>query len=88
MLLECLTHRRRGHYEGDAERYRDRATHDEEWCRRDPIARLTAHRGFDEREAEELRTRAHEQVERAVELARASPWPDPATAAELVYARG
>src|SRR5947209_3320860 len=39
MLLECLTHRRRGHYEGDAEEYRDPVA-EEEWRRRDPLMRL------------------------------------------------
>ena len=39
-LLECLTFRRRGHYEGDQQKYRDDAA-EEEWARRDPIARLT-----------------------------------------------
>jgi pyruvate dehydrogenase E1 component alpha subunit len=88
MLLECLTHRRRGHYEGDAERYRDRAAEDEEWRRRDPVARLAERRRLDDPEVEELRTRAVEEVERAVEFARASPFPDPQLAAELVYAGG
>ncbi len=86
MLLECLTQRRRGHYEGDAERYRDAGAEEEEWRRRDPVARLAESRGFDEREVERLRARAAEQVERAVEFARASAIPGPDLAAGLVYA--
>ena len=39
MLLECLTHRRRGHYEGDQQSYRDPAA-EAEWERLDPIGRL------------------------------------------------
>src|SRR6202161_1771849 len=39
LLLECVTHRRRGHYEGDAERYRDPVA-EEQWRGYDPIARL------------------------------------------------
>src|ERR1700733_6041616 len=39
-LLECLTFRRRGHYEGDPEKYRDPEA-DREWARRDPVGRLT-----------------------------------------------
>ena len=46
-LLECLTHRLRGHYEGDPQRYRE-AIAQEEWQRRDPIRRLER-RGLDER---------------------------------------
>ncbi len=40
-LLECSTHRRRGHYEGDQQGYRD-ALADAEWAKLDPIARLEA----------------------------------------------
>ena len=38
-LLECLTHRRRGHYEGDQQAYRD-ALAEAEWAKLDPIARF------------------------------------------------
>ncbi|QXJ21161.1 2-oxoisovalerate dehydrogenase [Actinomadura graeca] len=38
-LLECVTYRTSGHYEGDPQRYRDRAEV-EEWRRRDPLDRL------------------------------------------------
>jgi pyruvate dehydrogenase E1 component alpha subunit len=85
-LLECLTQRRRGHYEGDPERYRDRAAEDEEWRRRDPLARLAEHERFDETDLDRIRTHAAEQVERAVEFARASPFPEPDLAAQLTYA--
>jgi TPP-dependent pyruvate/acetoin dehydrogenase alpha subunit len=89
MLLECLTHRRRGHYEGDAQAYRD-ALAEQEWERKDPIARLHA-RGiseawFDDAFARAAQAQAQDAVEAAVEFARASPFPDPALAAELVYA--
>ena len=80
MLLECLTHRLRGHYESDPDRYRE-AVAAEEWQELDPIVRLQrqlGHRGF-EREARAA-------VERAVEFARASPFPPPELTAQLVYA--
>ena len=38
-LLECLTHRLRGHYEGDPAQYRE-ALADAEWQEKDPIVRL------------------------------------------------
>ena len=41
-LLECLTYRLRGHYEGDADTYRE-APPDAEWQERDPILRLQRH---------------------------------------------
>ena len=88
MLLECLTHRRRGHYEGDAEAYRDPVA-EEEWRRRDPIARLTeralAEGWLDEAGTEELRSRAEGAVEAAVQFARDSPFPAPGLAQDLVY---
>ena len=39
MLLECLTHRLRGHYEGDPAKYRE-ALADEDWQEKDPVLRL------------------------------------------------
>jgi len=88
-LLECLTHRRRGHYEGDAQEYRD-ALAEEEWRRHDPIAQFeprAVERGWLTGEAiDNIRDEAAAAVEAAVAYGRASSWPDPQTAAELVYA--
>ena len=42
MLLECLTHRLRGHYEGDPQRYREAAA--EEWQELDPICACATRR--------------------------------------------
>jgi TPP-dependent pyruvate/acetoin dehydrogenase alpha subunit len=89
MLLECLTHRRRGHYEGDAEEYRE-ALVDDEWVRLDPIARLEQRalgEGWIDQDAlDSIRDAAHAEVDEAVAFARESPFPAPALAAELVYA--
>ena len=76
-LLECLTHRLRGHYEGDPARYRQ-ALAAEEWQRLDPIRRLG--------HAPELEADARAEVAEAVAEARAMPFPQAALAAELVYA--
>jgi pyruvate dehydrogenase E1 component alpha subunit len=88
-LLECLTFRRRGHYEGDPEKYRDPEA-DQEWARRDPIARFTeralAEAWIDEHVAGEIERAAAAEVEAAVVFARESPFPDPSIASELVYA--
>jgi acetoin:2,6-dichlorophenolindophenol oxidoreductase subunit alpha len=90
MLLECLTHRRRGHYEGDQQRYRDELA-DEQWKRHDPIARFAGDaldRGWlTRRDVDELELTARADVEAAVEAARASPFPEPELTGELVYAR-
>jgi pyruvate dehydrogenase E1 component alpha subunit len=88
-LLECLTFRRRGHYEGDPEQYRDPDA-DREWASRDPIQRLTDFliegEVIDERTAAAIEREAAEEIEHAVRFARDSPFPDPATATTLVYA--
>jgi pyruvate dehydrogenase E1 component alpha subunit len=83
-LLECLTYRRRGHYEGDQQKYRDAAA-EEEWRERDPIARLTE-RFVDDDTAAEIEREAAAEIEAAVRFGRDSPFPDPAIAADLVYA--
>ncbi len=88
-LLECLTVRLRGHYEGDPQVYRE-ALAAEEWQKLDPILRLQR-RGveegwLDDDAAAQLEQDARGEVEAAVELARASSYPQPALAAALVYA--
>jgi acetoin:2,6-dichlorophenolindophenol oxidoreductase subunit alpha len=89
MLLECLTHRLRGHYEGDPQRYRQ-ALAAEEWRELDPILRLQR-RGvgegwLEEEAAARLEQEARAEVEEAVRYARESPFPGPDTTGELVYA--
>src|SRR3954451_6039479 len=76
-LLECQTHRLRGHYEGDPERYRQ-ALADEEWRTLDPIVRLG--------DSAELEREAQAEVEGAVEAARRSPFPPAGLTTGLVYA--
>ncbi len=88
-LLECSTHRRRGHYEGDQQSYRD-ALADAEWAKLDPIARLEAlasERGWiDEEAARRIIGEADAEVEAAVRFGRDSPPLQPEQAAALVYA--
>jgi TPP-dependent pyruvate/acetoin dehydrogenase alpha subunit len=90
-LLECLTYRRRGHYEGDPEKYRDAAEQEREWAERDPLARLRtqalAEGWIDPDGAARLEQEATAEVEDAVRFARDSPFPEPEIAARLVYAR-
>ncbi len=88
-LLECLTHRRRGHYEGDAQEYRDSVA-EEEWQRSDPVARLQRHAidsgWLDAEGAAALEADARAKVAEAVEFGRRSSFPGPELASELVYA--
>jgi acetoin:2,6-dichlorophenolindophenol oxidoreductase subunit alpha len=89
MLLECLTHRLRGHYEGDPAKYRE-ALAKEDRQEKDPVLRLRS-RGiaagwFSEDEGTAVEREAAAAVEAAVAFARASPFPPPALVEELVYA--
>jgi len=84
-LLECLTHRLRGHYEGDAVQYRE-ALAAEEWQARDPIARLERSGLLGEAQIAAAQADALAEVEDAVAFARASPWPDPGLTERLTYA--
>ena len=77
-LLECLTHRLRGHYEGDPQQYR-KALAADEWQELDPILRLQRRGAEEGWLAEELPARleqeARDAVEAAVDFARESPFP-------------
>ncbi|GAA4864723.1 thiamine pyrophosphate-dependent dehydrogenase E1 component subunit alpha [Pseudonocardia benzenivorans] len=90
-LLECLTHRLRGHYEGDPDRYRE-AVSTEDRQRKDPILRLqraghdAGWLAADEPAALEAAARA--EVDEAVAWARSSPFPAVARAAALVESGG
>ncbi len=89
MLFECLTHRLRGHYEGDPQRYRQ-ALAAEEWQELDPILRLQrlglSEGWLDDDAPQQLEQEAREEVEEAVGFARESPFPTEALTTELVYA--
>jgi len=89
LLLECLTYRLRGHYEGDPAHYR-KAIEAEDWQEKDPILRLQR-RGVEagwlsEDDAAAIEREAADAVEAAVEFARASPFPPAALVEELTYA--
>ena len=89
MLLECLTHRLRGHYEGDPDRYRTLVAADE-WQELDPIRRLERRGGadgwLDDAARAEIEEDARTAVDEAVAFARASPFPPAALVTGLVYA--
>jgi TPP-dependent pyruvate/acetoin dehydrogenase alpha subunit len=84
-FLEMLTYRLGGHYEGDAQPYRDEGEL-EAWREHDPLRRARAalaEAGRDEEAAAALQAAAQE-MEAAVERALAAPYPDPATVLEEV----
>lgn len=90
-LLECLTHRLRGHYEGDPGKYRE-ALAAADWQEKDPILRFQRHGlaegWFDESRLGAVEADAAEAVEQAVRFARRSAFPSPDLTAALVYADG
>jgi TPP-dependent pyruvate/acetoin dehydrogenase alpha subunit len=88
-LLECPTHRLRGHYEGDPARYRQ-ALAAEEWQDLDPILRLQRRGSTDgwlaHDEPARLEAEARERVEESERVASASPFPPESLTDDLVYA--
>jgi TPP-dependent pyruvate/acetoin dehydrogenase alpha subunit len=89
LLMECSTHRFRGHYEGDPQAYRE-ALADSEWAELDPIVgleRLAVKRRWLRRDdAKAIADDACAEVEDAVAFGRDSPPLSEREAAELVYA--
>ena len=90
-LLECLTHRVRGHYEGDPGRYRDSLA-EAEWKEKDPILRLERHGmaagWYGEDELRSIGEAAAAAVEDAVRFGLESPFPPSALLEATVYADG
>jgi TPP-dependent pyruvate/acetoin dehydrogenase alpha subunit len=86
-LVEAMTYRVHGHYEGDAVPYRDEAEF-ERWRERDPITRATATleaAGHGDAIAA-IRAEADAEIDRAVERGLAAPYPTAETLLEDVHA--
>jgi pyruvate dehydrogenase E1 component alpha subunit len=89
-ILECMTSRVRGHYEGDAQKYRDSAEL-QGLGAKDPIARCAgrlAGLGVGEDELGEMSTFVEAAVAAAVKAARDDALPDFDAAFADVYTRG
>lgn len=90
-FVEALTHRLRGHYEGDPAKYRELSELDD-WKQKDPLVRFTAYLeardviSEDGGEAAAAESVARERVDQAAERALAAPFPAPETVATGVYA--
>ena len=88
-LIECRTYRTRSHAEGMRDvGYRTRDEVDA-WKAQDPIQRLRQHMlsasAASAAELDSVEADVQAQVEEAAEFAKASPWPDPATANLHIY---
>jgi acetoin:2,6-dichlorophenolindophenol oxidoreductase subunit alpha len=87
-LLECVTYRWRGHFEGDPQPYR---TQDEveEWKQRDPLkiaeASLRERDALSDEERELMVAGIRQEIQEAVAFAEAAPMPAPEEALEDIY---
>jgi acetoin:2,6-dichlorophenolindophenol oxidoreductase subunit alpha len=89
IFVECLTHRMRGHYEGDPAKYRE-LSQLAEWQKKDPIARLVrllkSKKTITDKKLGAIENEARGLVEKAAAFALSSPWPTPIDVESLVYA--
>jgi TPP-dependent pyruvate/acetoin dehydrogenase alpha subunit len=78
IFIECLTHRLRGHYEGDPAKYRE-LSQLSEWKKKDPIARfarlLKSKKMMTDKELQAIESEARARVEEAAEFSLSSSWP-------------
>ncbi|MEC3609544.1 thiamine pyrophosphate-dependent dehydrogenase E1 component subunit alpha [Bacillus glycinifermentans] len=88
-LIECITYRNYGHFEGDAQRYKtseEKLEHQEE---KDAIStfrrELLTSQKLTEEELDRIETSVAEAVEEAVEFSEKSPYPDQAELLTDVY---
>jgi TPP-dependent pyruvate/acetoin dehydrogenase alpha subunit len=88
-LLVTESYRFEGHYAGEPEVYRARAEV-EEYRKKDPIPRfqnsLVSQGRATPAELERIDEEIRQEIEEAVQFARQSPEPDPATAMDYIYA--
>jgi len=91
-LIDCKTYRTRPHAEGMRDGGYRTAEEMESWKARDPIA---AHAAWlidkgraNAAELEAIEAEIKATVDDAIEFARSSPFPEPATAADYIFSRG
>ena len=91
VFVECLTHRMRGHYEGDPAKYRE-LSQLAEWQKKDPIARvaraLKSKKAITEKELATIESEARALADKAAEFSLSSPWPADDSVDGQVYANG
>lgn len=88
-LIEAKTYRYRGHFEGDAGTYRPKEEI-EKWMARDPVKifqeQLINTKGLTVKQAEEIDREILAEIDKAVQFAKESPFPEPEEALKNVYA--
>ena len=89
VFVECLTHRMRGHYEGDPAKYRE-LSQLAEWKKKDPITRvaraLRSKKAISDNELEALEGEARALVDKAATFSLSSAWPAEDSVTGQVYA--
>ncbi len=89
VFVECLTHRMRGHYEGDPAKYRE-LSQLAEWKKKDPIARvaraLKSQKAITDKELTAMENEAQALADQAAEFSLSSPWPNESDVDSQVYA--
>jgi len=88
-LIEAKTYRYHGHFEGDAGTYRPKEEI-EKWMKRDPVnifqEQLIKMKVLTAKQAEEIDKETLAEIDKAVQFAKESPFPEPEEALKNVYA--
>lgn len=89
-LLECVTYRNYGHFEGDEQKYKAPSGKEKEEANRDCISQFRdyaiEHQLLTNKEAEEIESQSMADIEHAIKFAEESPVPRPEALFEDVYA--
>ena len=89
-LLEAMTYRIRGHFEGDPQRYRTKEEVEEQAANRDPIRQFRELLSKEEILPKDLDQQIHDEIDQeikeAIRFAEESPLPLPSDALEGLYA--
>jgi pyruvate dehydrogenase E1 component alpha subunit len=89
-LIEALTYRYRGHFEGDPQAYKS-ADEQKEWEKADPILKwetrlISELKLATTEQLDQIRALVDDEMARAVAFAEESPWPEPTEALKGAYA--
>jgi pyruvate dehydrogenase E1 component alpha subunit len=86
-LLECVTHRWRGHHEADNQKYRpkDEITALERFCPIQKLKRELLEKGVLEGKFLSIQNSVDEEIRQAIAYAETSPLPDPAEARSNIF---
>lgn len=89
-LVECVTYRNYGHFEGDEQKYKAKDGSEKELADRDPLTifrKKAVEAGlFNDTEADEIEKTSMSKVEEAIKFAQDSPLPEEDSLHEDVYA--